>query len=140
MYIEVPGITLPVEIDQPIYKGSNFTWSEATKVGGRVSANETITANIIRLARKLDEVRELFGGNPIFITSWYRPPFVNRKVGGGSNSQHLNGGAVDFCVEGFTPSEVQVELEDKWEGGMGYGRTFTHLDIRGYRARWRYGN
>ena len=43
---------------------------------------------------------------PMNITSGFRNPFVNRLVGGVSNSQHTNGQAVDFTVSGMTPAQV----------------------------------
>jgi hypothetical protein len=45
---------------------------------------------------------------------------------------------MDVVVSGLTPKQVQDALDDTWEGGLGYGGTFTHLDIRGFRARFRY--
>ena len=35
---------------------------------------------------------------PVIISSGYRCPELNRRVGGASNSQHLTGEAADICV------------------------------------------
>lgn len=121
-----------------IIPDGNFTWSEATKNGNRIPANERITDNIINMAKRMEEVRSRLGDRPIVVTSWYRPPRVNAAVGGVPNSTHLRGYAVDFIVRGLTPREVQRELDPWWSGGLGYGNSFTHLDNRGYRARWNY--
>jgi zinc D-Ala-D-Ala carboxypeptidase len=43
---------------------------------------------------------------PIKITSGYRSPELNRKIGGSRFSQHSNGEAADFTVQGLTPLEV----------------------------------
>jgi uncharacterized protein YcbK (DUF882 family) len=136
--IKIPGIINPVDTADPIYRGSNFTWGEATKNGTRIPRDSTIAGKIVQLARELDRVRIQLGNRPITITSWYRDPVSNRRVGGASQSQHLNGGAADIQVMGLTPRRVQQLLDPTWHGGLGYGNTFTHLDIRGYRVRWDY--
>ncbi|TVQ53585.1 MAG: DUF882 domain-containing protein [Spirulina sp. DLM2.Bin59] len=124
----------------PIISGGNFTWGEATKDGQRLPENATITNNIIRMAQRMQEVRSRLGNRSITITSWYRPPAINRAVGGASRSTHIQGHGVDFVVAGLSPREVQRQLDPWWPGGLGYGSTFTHLDNRDFRARWNYGN
>jgi Peptidase M15 len=136
--ISIPGISNPVEIDSPIYVGSNFTWGEATKDGTRIPVDRSISDNIVALAHRLDLVRLELGNRPISVASWYRDPISNRAVGGASKSQHLTGGAADINISGLTPKQVQNLLDDTWQGGLGYGKTFTHLDIRGYVVRWNY--
>ncbi len=128
-----------VRTTDPIVPGGNFTWAEATKGGSRLPVNETIANNIIRMAQRMEEVRSRLGDRPLTITSWYRPPAVNRAVGGARRSTHLRGYGVDFVASGMSPGEVQRQLDPWWSGGLGYGRTFTHLDNRSYRARWNYG-
>ena len=44
---------------------------------------------------RLDQIRSAYG-KPIIITSGYRCPELNRKVGGKKNSQHLSGQAADL--------------------------------------------
>jgi hypothetical protein len=151
--IQLPGITLPQLLITPIYKGSNFTWGEATKNGTRIPTDTEfngnlipaaqITGNIIKIARKLDEIREIFDNTPIIITSWYRDPESNRDVGGVRNSQHLLGWAADFQVWGKDPNDVAARLKQTWAGGLGDSEAFTHADMRqlmGWSsARWDYG-
>jgi hypothetical protein len=150
----IPGVSKPVTSSQPIYRGSHFTWGEATRDGtrlpqstffeGRWIADATIAGNIIRLANKLDTVRSQFGDKPITITSWLRPPETNQMVGGVRNSQHLLGWAADIQIEGYHPHEVAQKLDATWEGGLGDSVSFTHLDLRHLigkgKARWNYGN
>lgn len=45
----------------------------------------------------LDPIRAAWGG-PITVTSGYRSPELNKKVGGVSNSQHMKGEAADITV------------------------------------------
>ena len=151
--IRLPGITRPQLLSSPIYEGSNFTWSEATKDGRRVPTQTTfdgvtisaaqVTSNIIKIARELDKIRADFGGKPITVTSWYRDPVSNRRVGGVANSQHLLGWAVDIQIQGYAPKTVAAKLKKTWAGGLGDSSAFTHLDLRhlmGWAsARWDYG-
>lgn len=135
--ISIPGRGT-VWTRDPIISGGNFTWGEATKDGTRIPVSTTITNNIVNMARRMEEVRRRLGNRPLFITSWYRPPAVNRAVGGASNSTHLYGHGVDFTVSGLSARAAQRILDPWWPGGLGYGPNFTHLDNRGYRARWNY--
>ena len=124
-----------------IHKGGNFTWAEATKNGTRIPNSREIVENILAIADVMDEIRELFGNRPIIVTSWYRDPATNRRVGGSSRSRHMKGDAVDFVVQGIKPNEVQRRLDPWWgsRGGLASASSFTHIDKRGYRARWDYG-
>lgn len=125
-----------------VFLGGHFTWGEFTKGLTRAPQNKSVIDNILRLADYLEDVRGLFGNATITINSGYRPPAVNASVGGASNSQHLYGAAADIVVRGFVPREVYKRLND-WhgsKGGLGDSRTFTHIDLRGYKARWNYGN
>lgn len=122
--------------------GGNFSWGEFTKDLSRVPQNAQVIDNIVRLATYLEKVRSHFGKASIIINSGYRPPRVNAAVGGASNSQHLYGAAADIIVSGFKPHEVYQHL-NQWHGssgGLGDSASFTHIDLRGYRARWNYGN
>lgn len=139
--LKLPGSRVVMLSD--LVPGSNsFTWSEATARGTRQPVDTSVVTGIIKLAQYLDRVRSMFHSRAIHINSWYRPPDVNRAVGGVSNSIHLLGSAVDFTVEGIAPLEVYRAL-DSWHGrvgGLGRSSAFTHLDLRGYPARWNYGS
>lgn len=52
----------------------------------------------------LEPLRERLG--PIQISSGYRSPEVNRRVGSSPGSQHVHGEAVDIVVAGRRPLEV----------------------------------
>lgn len=51
-------------------------------------------------------------GVPIKITSGYRSPELNKRIGGVSNSQHCLGEAVDIAVKDMTPLEVAKVVID----------------------------
>lgn len=136
--LKLPGYNQIFSLSDPIINQGNFTWAEATKNGTRIPESKQLVDNIILMAEKMQEVREFLGGTPITITSWYRDPATNRRVGGAIKSTHILGYGVDFHVRGMTPRQVQNRLESYWEGGLGYGHRFTHLDLRSYKARWNY--
>ncbi len=96
--------------------------------------SETVLANIRILAEALEAYRQVWG-RPIIITSGYRTPAHNRQVGGAGRSFHMQGLAADIEVPGWPPGLVQVKLRH-WLGGMGRYATHTHVDCRGYIARW----
>lgn len=52
----------------------------------------------------LHPIREALG--PVHITSGYRCPKLNNKIGGSPNSQHTLGLAADIRVSHYTPYEV----------------------------------
>ena len=86
----------------------------------------------------LEWLREDFN-SPITINSGRRCHDYNEKIGGAFNSQHKYGNAADIVVSGVSPSAVANWLDAcPLSGHIGLGRydTFTHLDVRGHRARW----
>jgi GH24 family phage-related lysozyme (muramidase) len=97
------------------------------------------------LANFLERVKRNLGGT-IVITSGYRPPAINRSVGGASASEHLfdapGVGAVDFYLEGVDINKVQAFCDRYWDYSVGYGapKGFVHLGIRKGkpRLRWDY--
>lgn len=96
------------------------------------------------LAAFLERCRRQFGNRPVIITSGYRPPAVNRSVGGASGSEHLYDapgvGAVDFYIQGAPIQAVQDWCDTHWPYSVGYGapRGFVHLGIRRGRPRVRW--
>ena len=98
------------------------------------------------LAAFLERVRKQFGGRPVVITSGYRPPAVNRSVGGASGSEHLfdapGVGAVDWYIKGVDVYKVQDWCIANWPYSTGKGapRGFIHTGIRKGRPKvvWDY--
>lgn len=87
----------------------------------------------------LEAVREAFG-RPVHINSGHRCAAHNRAVGGSPDSQHIRGTAADIVVSSVPPEDIADWLgRQPWADRIGLGRylTFTHIDTRGYRARWR---
>jgi len=67
-------------------------------------------ANLQRLCEHvLEPARELSGGKTIRISSGFRNPKVNKLIGGSPTSDHVNGNAADFTIDGMSVTEV-VEM------------------------------
>lgn len=95
---------------------------------------DTVDAELITM---LEDIRIYFG-RPVIINSSCRCAKHNEAVGGGKSSQHLFGRAADIVVKGFTPSNVQSYVLNRWPNryGIGVYDTFTHVDSRSTKARW----
>ena len=91
-----------------------------------------------KLIKVLEDIRAHFK-KPVIVTSGYRTPEYNTKIGGVKNSQHTKGTAADIKVSGVPAKEVQKYLEHKYPDKYGIGSylTFTHIDTRAKKARWR---
>ncbi|MEO0770128.1 MAG: D-Ala-D-Ala carboxypeptidase family metallohydrolase [Cyanobacteria bacterium J06649_4] len=137
----LPGFRSTFYLSEPIIPNGNFTWAEATKNGNRIPVSRDIVYGIIRVARIMEEVRSRLGNRPIRVNSWYRDPATNRAVGGARYSRHLSGDAIDFVVIGVHAYTVYDRLNSWWgsQGGLASSSIFTHIDTRGYYARWSYG-
>ena len=65
-----------------------------------------IIGTLISTAEKMDKIRDLLG-HPILVSSGYRSPELNKKVGSSPSSQHTKGQAVDFICPRFgTPRKI----------------------------------
>lgn len=72
--------------------------TEARKMGIDNTPTPAASANLVRLAEAvLDPLRERYG-RPIYVSSGYRCPRLNKAVGGVETSQHVKGEAADIYV------------------------------------------
>jgi hypothetical protein len=83
----------------------------------------------------LDQVRDKFD-KPIHITSGYRTPAYNEKVGGVKNSSHLKGLAIDLSdnnrglpINSKNRFDLINCLLDVGFSRIGVADTFIHADI-----------
>jgi Peptidase M15 len=137
---QTKGVINWSDFSSPISK--YFTVGEVSQFSReRIVINSDHQKNVLLIAKCLDNIREQWG-RPIGVTSWYRPPAVNRRVGGASQSQHLNGGAVDIYPINENIYDFQKWLDQKWDRALGYGakRGFVHIDLRDRpkKIRWPY--
>jgi hypothetical protein len=163
--IRANGYDAAMRRDRPWFK----TWSQSTQFKPSSPFDFLITPHIcygefslyqevrrfdhqhqcdtaLKLAQFLERVRMTFGNNSIVITSGFRPPIINKQIGGASSSEHLYDapgvGAVDFYVEKTDIYEVQRFCDKIWPYSVGFGapKGFVHLGIRKGqpRLRWDY--
>jgi hypothetical protein len=87
----------------PNFSLEQLTYSETAE---RERIDNTPAAEIVEslrlLARGLEQVRMLTGF-PLEISSGYRSPELNTRVGGAKSSQHTRGQAADFTCDEFGP-------------------------------------
>lgn len=90
----------------------NFTLDEflvsatASRMGRPVELDPAVRPNLVRLAEDILEPLRASLRKPVVLISGYRPPWLNRAVGGSPRSQHMRGEAADLIVPGFTTREV----------------------------------
>lgn len=80
------------------------------------------------LIERLEALRALKNGRPLYIRSGYRSPKTNAAVGGARNSQHLYGRAADIDPSYCTVDEA---LHCGFTG-VGYSSNggVVHVDVR----------
>ena len=115
----------------------NFTLEELTvsEIAQRKNLdntpNATETANLIRTAELLEQVRTLLN-KPILVNSAFRSKPVNDAVGSKDSSQHRIGCAADIRVPGMTPKQVVQACID---GGIPFDQiieefgSWTHISV-----------
>lgn len=91
-----------------------------------------------KLVEALEDVRTHFG-KPVVINSGLRCEAYNKKVGGAKESQHMKGKAADIRIAGVSPNDIHAYFNEKYTDKYGVGkyRTFTHIDVRANKARWK---
>lgn len=81
------------------------------------------------VSTKLQAIRYKFG-KPVKVNSAYRTKAYNKKVGGASNSYHMQGRAFDICIEGVNLDEICKYAQSIGVLGIIRYNTFVHLDSR----------
>jgi zinc D-Ala-D-Ala carboxypeptidase len=78
---------------------------------------------------KLQALRNLLG-KPLVLTSAYRSPAHNKRVGGAKNSRHMQGDAFDVRMENHDPHEFEAAARAIGFTGFGYYQKsgFMHID------------
>lgn len=86
------------------------------------------------LLDRLEALRRELGDTPLLITSGFRSPRHNRRVGGDPESQHMLGRAVDLVMLNQDPKRVAEAARRVGFRGIGHypKQNFMHLDIRAY--------
>jgi uncharacterized protein YcbK (DUF882 family) len=106
----------------------HFTLDELTHTDHRQfdnTPNASEMANLVRLAKFLEDVKTVLGGKPVMINSAFRCKAVNDAVGSRDTSQHRIGCAADIRVPGMTPDEV---VKAVMAAGLGYDQIIREFD------------
>lgn len=84
-----------------------------------------------KLIRNADKVREHFNA-PITVSSGRRCPTHNSRVGGVSNSRHMSGNAMDFCVKGKSSATVLAYVQTLSDIAYAYAidSSYVHMDVK----------
>tara|TARA_A100001201_G_scaffold11062_1_gene15021 strand:+ start:216 stop:695 length:480 start_codon:yes stop_codon:yes gene_type:complete len=122
----------------------NLSLAECTKstTARRLGINNTpddewVIENLRAIAEHVFQpLREAFGC-PIYVSSGYRGPDLNRAIGGSKRSQHMEGRALDLDADvfgGCTNSEIfewireNVEFDQMvWEFGDSVNPDWVHV-------------
>lgn len=67
--------------------------------------------NLLTLVMVLDGFRDAVNV-PLRITSSFRSPEHNRRVGGSTTSQHMSASAIDFCSPVLNSNSLALHLRD----------------------------
>lgn len=116
---------------------NNFNSTEMDCHGSGCCSTTLINETLVEYLQK---IREHFG-KPITITSGYRCPTHNKRIGGATGSRHSKGDAADIVVSGVSPVEVAKYAESIGILGIGLYNTssdghFVHIDTRTTKAFW----
>jgi len=116
----------------PNFKYSEFICKDGTEVPEDLKIYMEIVATELQMLR--NEIDK-----PIIITSAYRTPAYNKKVGGKPASYHLKMQAADIRVPGMKPYDVAIYAARYTNfGGFGIANSFLHLDLRGNFTIFKY--
>ena len=97
----------PIKLTENFYLSELLVSNTATRLGINNTPTGEIIEHLCESAENLwQPVRDLLG-KPMLISSGYRSPAVNARVGGSRTSAHCYGYAIDFTCPSFgTPAEI----------------------------------
>lgn len=115
----------------------NFSSLEFDCHGNGCCSETIINPQLVEYVQK---IRDHFGKS-ITVTSGYRCPVHNKRIGGATGSRHSKGDAADIVVQGVAPKEVAKYAESIGIKGIGLYETsadgyFTHVDTRDKKSFW----
>ncbi len=121
----------------------NFSWREVTRSGTCERAGIDNTPGPLEQARLqaivLNVMQPLRNamGRPIRVTSGFRSPACNVKIGGATESQHMKGEAIDFQDPAGNLAEMFYYIKDNlpfdqliWEKGDNNQPLWIHVSYK----------
>jgi len=94
----------PDALISPDFRYAEFLDSDTAQAHGitiRINEAGSVHRNLIDLVSRVMQPLRDTAGSPVIIKSGYRPPRVNKLVGGAPDSQHTTGEACDFRIKGM---------------------------------------
>lgn len=83
-----------------------------------------------------DKIREWYG-KPLKVSSFYRSPALNKKVGGAKNSQHMKGEAIDID----TGSKAENKKIFEWaKANLDFDQIINEFDLSWVHISYSKGN
>ena len=124
------------------WKGKYFSLNELTRsdtakrFGYDNTPTEQITRNLQDLVTNVLDPLRLAWGRPIKVTSGYRCPKLNKKVGGAASSQHMYGQAADITTMSDHPDDNMELLKLLIELKLPFDKLISeYVDDKG-RPNW----
>lgn len=125
------------EVKEPVKEGDfwggikHFKRKEFKCKCGNIYCNGYPAEPQEKLVKVADRVREHFNASAT-VSSGLRCKQHNANVGGVSNSRHLSGKAMDFCIAGKTAAQVLAYVQKQPEIRYSYAidNRFVHMDIQ----------
>lgn len=122
---------------------NNFNSVEFKCKDGTPYPEKWVSSRLKPLCEQLEIIRGHFQA-PITITSGYRTFEHNKKIGGAKASQHVNGRAADFTVQGYNAIDVHEKVLKLYGDGLlkikglGLYPGWLHIDLRpgNHLVRW----
>lgn len=105
---------------------TSWRWRNFTRNELACKGTGTFVMNEVALD-KLQAMRDIVG-KPFNITSAYRSPEHNKKVGGAPQSMHLQGRAFDISTQNHDKQELYDAAVQAGFTGFGFYKTFLHVD------------
>lgn len=136
----------------PHFSYEEMTRSQtAERFGINNQPGEEHLINLVYVCQLMERVRRVCGDNVVHVSSGYRCPELNKRIGGSSRSAHMRGLAVDFTIPGYgsvrevcdeirlsnIPFKKLIEEFGRWvhieahpmnEGGQGLALTATKIN------------
>ncbi len=115
---------------------AHLTWAELACRDGTPYPEALRSTRALEVSALFEAIRALCDDRPLTVSSAYRSPAHNRKVGGAPDSQHMQGRALDLKPPaGMTVAEFYRRIWNARDalpglGAMARYRTFVHVDTR----------
>lgn len=105
----------------------------ATRLGISNTPNQTQINNLCALVENVLEPLRVKYGAPIFVSSGYRNPALNKAVGGAKNSQHTTACAADISGGSIAANKIIYQILKDYFGNVvdqcidEYGMKWVHV-------------